>query len=298
MLRFLPAPLQGSVLFIALAVSTIFCSLLLYVVALVKLLIPIRSWRIVCGKLANAIAQSWVGINSLGLKLAKNIRWDVQGIDALQPDEWYLLVANHQSMVDIVVLQSIFHRKIPPLKFFLKKELIWVPFLGISWWALDFPFMKRKSSVREDIETIRNACDKFRLLPVTIMNFLEGTRFTMAKREKENSPFAYLLKPKPSGMAVVLCTLGQRLHSILDVTIVYPEGIPGLWTFLCSNSMEIKVRVKQIPVNPELLGDYFTDREFRRRFKDWLEKLWNEKDKLIGTLFPLPAHKPNGVEDD
>jgi len=298
MLQFLPAPLQGSILFLALAVNTILCCLLLYMVALVKLVIPIHSWRIVCGKLANSIAQGWVGINSLGLKLAKDIRWDVQGIDGLQPDAWYLLVSNHQSMVDIVVLQSIFHRKIPLLKFFLKKELIWVPLLGIAWWALDFPFMKRTSSDLRDMETAFNACHKFRLLPVTIMNFVEGTRFTTAKRESGDSPFTYLLKPKPGGMAVVLCTLGQRLHSILDVTIVYPEGVPRLWTFLCSNSMEIKVRVKQIPVTPELLGDYFTDEGFRRRFKDWLVKLWDEKDKLIGTLSPLPAHKSNGAGDD
>jgi len=298
MLGFLPAPLQGSVLLMALAVNTIFCSLLLYVVALVKLLIPIHSWRIVCSRLANAIAQGWVGFNSLGLKLVKKIRWDVQGIDALEPDAWYLLVANHQSMVDIVVLQSIFHRKIPFLKFFLKKELIWVPFLGIDWWTLDFPFLKRTASARKDMQTVRDACDKFRLLPVTIMNFVEGTRFTTAKRENENSPFAYLLKPKPGGMAVVLCTLGQRLHSILDVTIVYPEGIPRLWTFLCSNSMEIKVRVKQIPVTPDLLGDYSADQGSRRRFKDWLDRLWDEKDKLIGTLLRLPAHKSNGDEGD
>jgi 1-acyl-sn-glycerol-3-phosphate acyltransferase len=266
-------------------------------VALVKLPIPIHSWRIVCSKVANAIGQGWVGFNTLGVKLTKNIRWDVQGIDALQPNAWYMLVANHQSMVDIVVLQSIFHRKIPFLKFFLKKELIWVPFLGIAWWTLDFPFMKRTASARKDMETARKACDKFRLAPVTIMNFLEGTRFTTAKREKQNSPFAHLLKPKPGGMAVVLCTLGQRLHSILDVTIVYPEGTPKLWAFMCSNSMEIKVRVKQIPVTTELLGDYLTDREYRRRFKNWLDKLWDEKDKLIGTLLPLPAHKSNGDED-
>jgi hypothetical protein len=130
------------------------------------------------------------------------------------------------------------------------------------------------------------------------MNFLEGTRSTTAKREKENSPFTYLLKPKPGGMAVVLSALGRRLHSILDVTIVYPEGTPGLWTFLCSDSMEIKVRVKQIPVTPDLLGDYLKDRRFRRQFKDWLDKLWGEKDKLIGTLSPLPPNKSNGVEDD
>jgi 1-acyl-sn-glycerol-3-phosphate acyltransferase len=297
MLRFLPAPLQGFIVLTALAVNTIVCALLLYLVALVKLPIPIHSWRIVCSKVANAIGQGWVGFNTLGVKLTKNIRWDVQGIDALQPNAWYMLVANHQSMVDIVVLQSIFHRKIPFLKFFLKKELIWVPFLGTAWWTLDFPFMKRTASARKDMETALKACDKFRLAPVTIMNFLEGTRFTTAKREKQNSPFAHLLKPKPGGMAVVLCTLGQQLHSILDVTIVYPEGTPKLWAFMCSNSMEIKVRVKQIPVTTELLGDYLTDREYRRRFKNWLDKLWDEKDKLIGTLLPLPAHKSNGDED-
>jgi hypothetical protein len=157
--------------------------------------------------------------------------------------------------------------------------------------------MERTSSARKDMETARNACDKFRLLPVTIMNFVEGTRSTAAKRENENSPFTFLLKPKSGAMAVVLCTLGQQLHSILDVTIVYPEGVPGLWRFLCTSSLEIKVRVKQIPVTPELLGDYLTDREYRRRFKDWLDKLWDEKDKLIGTLLPLSAHKSNGDDD-
>lgn len=284
MLRFLPGPLQGSILFLLLTVNTITCSLVLYVVALVKLLVPIHGWRIACSRLADVIAKGWVGFNSLGLKLSKNVRWDVQGIDGLQPDAWYLLVANHQSMVDIVVLQTIFHRKIPPLKFFLKKELIWVPFIGIVWWTLDFPFMKRTSSVRKDMETARNACDKFRLLPVTIMNFVEGTRFTTAKRENEKSSFTYLLKPKPGGLGVVLGTLGQQLHSILDVTIVYPEGVPGLWKFLCTGSVAITVRVKQIPVPPELLGDYLTDRGFRRRFKDWLDKLWDEKDKLMESL--------------
>ena len=296
MLRFLPAPLRGSILFLALAVNTVFWTLQLYVVALFKLLIPIRGWRIVCGKVANAIAQCWVGVNILGLKLAGDIRWDVQGTEGLRPDAWYLLLANHQSMVDIVVLQSIFHRKIPLLKFFLKRELIWVPFLGIAWWALDFPFMKRKSSTRRDLETARNSCDKFSLLPVTIMNFVEGTRFTTAKRDHEGSPFTHLLKPKPGGTAVVLDALGRRLHSILDVTIVYPKGVPGLWTFLCSNSVEIKVRVKQMPVTRELL-EAVADRTGRRRFKDWLDALWGEKDKLIGTLLGPAAREAEGVGD-
>jgi 1-acyl-sn-glycerol-3-phosphate acyltransferase len=297
MFRVLPAPVQGSILFLTLIVNTMLSSLLLYAVALVRLAVPIDRWRTVCGKLANAIAQSWVGVNKLGLKLSKNIRWDVQGVDGLRPNAWYLLVANHQSMVDIVVLQSVFHHKTPILKFFLKKELLWVPVMGIAWWALDFPFMKRSSLASKDMETALKACDKFKLLPVTIMNFLEGTRFSVEKREKEHSPYTYLLKPKPAGMAVVLGTLGRRLHSILDVTIVYPDGPMGLWKFLCTSSMEIKVRVKQIPVTPELLGD-LKNREFRRRFKDWLDQLWIEKDKLIGNLSRSPAHESSTAEID
>jgi 1-acyl-sn-glycerol-3-phosphate acyltransferase len=291
MFRFLPGRLQGAVLFIALAFNTIFCSLLLYVVALAKLLIPVHGWRIICGKMANSINRWWVGFNRLGLKLAKDIRWDVKGIESLRPDAWYLLIANHQSMVDIVVLQCIFHRKIPPLKFFIKRELIWVPFLGIAWWALDFPLMKRTVSARQDMEAALKACDKFRLLPVTVMNFLEGTRFTAAKRDNEKSPYTHLLKPKTGGLAVVLGALGDRIDSILDVTIVYPEGVQGLWSLLCKNSIEIKVRVKQIPVTPALLGDYLADRALRRRFKDWLDKLWDEKDKLIGELLPNSSSK-------
>jgi 1-acyl-sn-glycerol-3-phosphate acyltransferase len=147
------------------------------------------------------------------------------------------------------------------------------------------------------METARKACDKFRLLPVTIMNFLEGTRFTEAKRGKEHSPYAHLLKPKAGGMAVVLNAMGNRIQSILDVTIVYPEGATGLWRFLCASSTEIRVRVKQISVTPELAGDPLKDREARRRFKDWLDNLWREKDKLIETLSRSPARKSEGAEN-
>lgn len=288
MLKFLPAPLQGSILLVALALNTIFCSLLLYAVMVLKL-IPVHGWQVACARAANVIAQGWIGFNKWGLRLTKNIRWDVQGLEGLRPDAWYLVVANHQSMVDITVLQTIFHGKVPTLKFFLKKELIYVPVIGLAWWILDFPFMKRTSSPRKDMETARSACDKFRILPVSIMNFVEGTRFTPAKREAEKSPYAHLLKPKPGGLGVVVSTLGSQIDAVLDVTIVYPEGVPELWSFLCRDSMEIKVRVKQVPITPELLGDYLADREYRRRFKDWLDNLWEEKDQLIETLGSQPA---------
>ena len=276
----------GSFSLLVVAINTLFWGSLLFLVALLKLAIPIDGWRVPCTRVLNAIGQNWVGCNNLGLFLTKQIRWDVEGLEGLSPNAWYLVVANHQTWVDIVVLQKIFHRKAPILKFFLKKELMWVPVLGIAWWALDFPFMRRSSSVHKDFETARKACEKFKLVPVSVMNFLEGTRFTREKRENQNSPYTHLLKPKAGGIALVLASMGDRLRSILDVTIVYPEGVHSIWPFLCSRSMTIMVRIRPLQITSELCGDYLADRDFRKRFNDWLNGLWAEKDHLIQTLLP------------
>jgi 1-acyl-sn-glycerol-3-phosphate acyltransferase len=284
MSKFVENQARGALSLVVLALNTTFWSLLLFVVALVKQALPVDSWRSSCGRLLNAIGQSWVGCNNLGLLLTKKIDWDVEGTEGLKPNTWYMVVANHQSWVDIAVLQKIFHRKIPMLKFFLKRELIWVPLLGIAWWALDFPFMRRSSSVQKDFETTRRASEKFKLNPVSVMNFIEGTRFTPEKRQKQDSPYQHLLKPKAGGMALVLGTLGEQLHSILDVTIVYPQGVPDIWEFLCARTMTVKVRVRHLPVSGELVGDYLTDREFRRGFGTWLNALWAVKDQQIETL--------------
>lgn len=279
-----PDPVRGALSLIVVALNTIFWCILLFLIALCKVVIPAPGWRLLCGKLANGVAQRWVWVNTTGLKLTKDIQWDIQGTEGLKTDRWYLLLSNHQTMVDIVVLQSVFYGKAPLLKFFLKKELFWVPILGQAWWALDFPFMERTSSARRDLDTARKACDKFRLSPVTVMNFVEGTRFTPAKKEDQSSPYAHLLKPKVGGIAVVLGAMGDLLQSILDVTIAYPDGVPGLWAFLCSRSIRITVRVKQIPVTGDLQGDFFADRKYRQHFVSWLNNLWEEKDRRLGEL--------------
>jgi 1-acyl-sn-glycerol-3-phosphate acyltransferase len=281
MFAYLPPPVLGLLSLAVLTLNTIFSCSLLFVVALIRLVIPMQGWRDACSKLLHAIGQNWILCNSLGLQWTKKIHWDVEGTDGLQRNRWYLVVANHQTWVDIVVLQKIFHGKIPILKFFLKKELIWVPFLGIAWWALDFPFMKRSSSVRKDFETTRQACERFKAVPVSIMNFVEGTRFTKAKQEQQESPYKNLLRPKAAGIALVLESMGEQIQSILDVTIIYPKGAQDIWTFLCSKSMEVRVQVKQLPVTKEIIGDYLIDRDFRKRFNNWLDTLWKEKDQLI-----------------
>jgi len=293
MMKHLPGPVRGCLSLALYFINTIFWCILLFVMTFFKLVIPVKPWRALCSNILTRIANNWIGVNNFNQRLFSRTNMDVQGVEALDARDWYLVIANHQSWVDILVLQYIFYGKIPFLKFFLKKELIWFPFLGQAWWALDFPFMKRYSKgflkknphLRgKDIEITRKACEKYKNTPVSIMNFVEGTRFRREKHKKQRSPYSNLLKTKAGGMAFVLGAMRDHLHHILDVTIVYPDGTKNFWSYVCGNIKEIKVRVNTLPISEELLGDYTRDREFRKDFHQWLNSLWMEKDKRIDGL--------------
>jgi 1-acyl-sn-glycerol-3-phosphate acyltransferase len=239
------------------------------------------------------IAGGWVAINILNQRLLSRTTLKVQGPPGYSLEKKYLVVANHQSWVDILVLQRIFHRRIPFLKFFIKKELRWFPVLGQAWWALDFPFMKRYSKKvlqkkphlkGKDLEITRKACEKFKTMPVSIMNFVEGTRFSMRKHRQQQSPYQNLLKSKAGGIAYVLTTMGDQLNAILDVTIVYPRNAKSFWSFVCGEVDEIKVWVRSVPVTQDLLGDYVMDQSYREQFQIWLNTLWSEKDRRIQEM--------------
>ncbi len=293
MLSFLPGPVRGCISAILILLNTIFWASLIFPMAFIKAIIPLKGWRKLCSKVLNELASSWISCNNLNLRLTNNIRWDVKGLEDLKNDEWYLVLSNHQSWSDILVLQKVFNRRVPFLKFFIKKELIWVPILGQAWWALDFPFMKRYSKEflekhpelkGKDLETTRQACEKFKDIPVSVMNFVEGTRFSAAKREKQGSPYNYLLKPKAAGMAFVLAAMGDTLNSIVNVTIVYPQGARDIWQFLCGKVPTVVVQVETMPISSEICGDYFNDPDFREKFQKWLNDLWAEKDQVMQVL--------------
>ncbi len=284
---------RGTVALLLYVINTILSTSLIFLIAFLKLVIPIQSWRKLCSILLTGIANNWIAINNFNQRFSGKIRWDVKGLENLRLNEWYMVLSNHQSWVDILVLQRIFYRKIPFLKFFIKKELIWVPFLGLAWWALDFPFMKRYSQAflkkhpnlkGKDLETTRRACEKFKTIPVSVMNFVEGTRFMEKKHKLQRSPYKNLLRPKAGGMAFVFQAMGDQLHSIVDVTIAYPGGAKSFWQFLCGQVGEIKVRITSYPMKPELLGDYVNDSEYREIFHNWLNSLWEEKDMQIERM--------------
>ena len=169
-----------------------------------------------------------------------------------------------------------------------------MPVIGLAWWALDFPFMKRHSRAalrknpelrQQDRETTRKACAKFALVPTSVMNFAEGTRFTRAKHQAQASPYRHLLKPKAGALALALNAMGEQFHSLIDVTIVYPGGVPTFWHFLCGTTPRVILRARQLPIPAEFcVGDYEGDAEFRGMLHRWLADIWTAKDEQIDAL--------------
>lgn len=288
MLASLPHPVRGVITATMLGVNTIGITLTLVLPALIKLVIPTDSVRRACDRALNALASGWVANNNRWIAAVRPANWDVQGVDDLHAGGWYLVSSNHQTWVDILVLQRIFYRRIPFLKFFLKQELIWVPVIGLAWWALDFPFMKRgkgSGARQNDLQTTRDACEKFKKIPTSVINFVEGTRRTAAKHQQQNSPYRHLLKPKIGGLGIALATMGEQFEALLDVTIVYPHGVPTFWDLLCGRVDAVTVRVQRREIPAEVLGsDPIGDKAYRQRITQWTETQWRDKDQLIDQL--------------
>ncbi len=295
MLSFLPPVLRGVIAFAALVLNTLFWCALLLALSLVKLVLPFAVIRRAIDPALNAIATAWIACNSGWMRLTQNTHWTISGVDALRYEGWYLVNCNHQSWVDIFVLQHAMNRRIPLLKFFLKQELIYVPVIGLAWWALDFPFMKRhdRAALRknpdlrnQDRESTRRSCAKFSLVPTSVMNFAEGTRFTSDKHAAQHSTYKHLLKPKSGALALALNAMGEKFGSLVDATIVYPDGVPSFWDFLCGRTRRIVLEVQQVPIPAGFAeGDYEGDPRFRSHFHRWLATLWKQKDQRITQIY-------------
>ncbi|MBY0544881.1 MAG: acyltransferase [Gammaproteobacteria bacterium] len=270
--------------------NLLLCSLLLYIVAVIKVVYRTKKGRQMFERIGYNVAKFYAFINDKIISLTSNIIWEIDDTSHLSKNEWYLLLSNHQNWMDIVILEKVFVRKIPMLKFFVKKELLWVPLVGTSCWVLNFPFMKRYSKAfldknphlrGQDLETTRKACAMFQMIPTTLINFAEGTRVSPEKQKKTHSPFKHLLKPKAGGAAFSIAAMNGMLKTLIDVTIIYHTDNATAWNFLCGNIPKVTVTFKVKPITSDLMGDYQNDEHFRAHFQDWLNTLWAEKDNLI-----------------
>lgn len=313
MIHMLPGPIQGVFMGLLLVINTLFWATFLYCAVLLKLLTPAKSAaRDVLSRVAAKMAQNWASTNSSASSFFQRIEWDLRFNVELSPKGQYLVCSNHQTWNDIFVLMRAFGRRAPFFKFFLKQQLIWVPVLGLAWWGLDYPFMRRSTNDQikknpalkgKDLETTRKACEKFRNQPVSILNFLEGTRFTQTKQINQKAPYKYLLRPKAGGFAFAMEAMGDKLQGLVDVTIVYPDGAVGFWDFLCGRMRRVIVDVRPLEVPEELAagllkGEYEESNAFRKKFQLWIGEVWKQKDARIAEIRGLsPIAEPAPAAD-
>ncbi len=264
----------------------------LILLSLTKAVLYRSRWRAMLTRWLDKTASAWISCNNFHQRLLLPTRVNLDGPETFARREWFMLVVNHQSWVDILVILRVLNRRVPYFKFFLKTSLAWIPILGMAFWALDFPFMRRHSKEQiardpslagKDLATTRKQCERYSNKPVTIISYLEGTRFTPQKHAAQQSPFKNLLIPKAGGLAFTLAAMEGRLHTLLDVTIHFPEGRPSFWQYLAGEVGEINVVIVERDIDASLLGDY-TDLEFRTHFQRWVNGIWQEKDELLTRL--------------
>lgn len=244
------------------------------------------------------LAERWVRGNDLIFDTFLSTRWIVEGVDDLRLDAHYLIISNHISWTDIFAAFRVFTGRAPFIRFFLKQSLIWMPIAGQAAWALEFPFMRRHSQEYlqhhpekrgQDLETTKRACRRYRHFPVSILNYVEGTRFTRDKHEEQESPYRHLLRPRIGGIGFVLASLGEQLDAILDVTIIYPSADLTVWDFVTNRVPWIRVHCRSLDVPTAFVDATITEPgPPRDHFKAWFEELWREKDDLIEHTLAAP----------
>lgn len=308
MTGFIPAPIIGVIALSLYTLSIFLWTSVLLLTGILKFLIPISPIRKKLSHLMHILPLGWTATNARILRYVNCTELDICGLEKLSRKEWYLIISNHQNWSDILLLQIIFNLKTPILKFFLKKELIWVPILGLACWLLDFPFIYRYSKEKlkkhpelkgKDIEATLKACEKFKKQPVAIVNFPEGTRFTEEKQYKRGSPYKNLLPPKSGGTAMTLGIIGDTFKHLLNVTIIYPHENKNAWDFFSGKMKKVIIHIQTIPIDENIIGDYIKDKAYRSRFQKWLNQVWKEKDDLISSeIKKMKKDDPQSVKQN
>ena len=286
--------LQGTLVLLIVSFSTVILTTTIFLLSIFKFIAPKGRVRNAMTRGLSSLGELWVSVNKALAWFYRGMEWDVQIPQEIDHKTRYLVFCNHQSWVDILVLQHCLNRRAPFMRFLLKQQLIWVPFLGVAWWALDMAFLRRYSRQQllknpalrgKDLENAANACEKLKHIPVSMMSFPEGTRFTEAKREQQKSPFRHLLRPRYGGIGQVLYSFDDAMEHLIDVTIVYPHRTPTTWQFISGQIRKISVRIRLRPIEKELRGtDFRENAAAKGQLKDWLNDIWVEKEHEIDRL--------------
>lgn len=275
---------------ILITLNAIWVGTTLVILAIFKVITPLHKLKRCIYLLCEWVSFRWIFNNNALLNLLIYTKWHYTGIDKLDKNKNYLLICNHQTWVDLLALMKPIAKSIAFPKFFIKHTIKWIPFIGFGCWAMEFPEMRRFSREYlaknphmkgKDLETTRKFCKKLGEHPFVVGNFLEGTRFTKAKHDKQKSPYKHLLKPKAGGVAYVLEALEDKIDAIANVTITYKGKIPTFIDLMMGRVEAIAIDVEILPIPKDIAKDYYTNENKKQAFQEWINDIWAKKDELI-----------------
>jgi len=281
----------GILTFFAILVILSFAVTLLTIVNIPRI-IPNKNLKVSLGSLSNTMGSATVASITAALRILHKLEWDFQIPEDANTDTWYIAMSNHQSWADIFILLAAGHKKIPLLKFFMKKELQWIPIIYLVHKTVDMPFLNRHSraQIQEnpelkkiDFENAKKAAKRFSRNPSTAFSFAEGTRFTLQKHAAQESPYTDLLKPKVGALAIALSGLPQ-VDTLIDFTVVYSSQKRSTWDFLCGDLSKAKVVAKTYSLPENLKNKSFEEEDYRRNFQKFVDAIWLKKQQTIKDL--------------
>ena len=292
-MKFIKSSFIGLITFILIILELIIGFGTLAIVNIPRAIIPLKPFKIFLARFSNQIGDITVYGLKLIMLLMHGNRIQIINETEYDLDKWYMAMSNHQSCADIFVLLVTANKRIPLLKFFMKKELWWIPFVFLANKTLNMPFVNRHSkkaiaknpSLRtKDYENTLKSCKRFLRAPSTIFSYAEGTRFTEEKHRNQNSEYINLLQPKIGGMATALSAM-PNIDTLIDFSLVYKTKKRDAWSFLNGEMRDVKVYIKSYKIPDNLKGkNYSNDETYREEFKEWVEGIWFEKDKKISEL--------------
>jgi len=207
--------------------------------------------------------------------------------DEIPRHENVILMANHQEMADVPFLWDYAGLKgrVGDMKWMVKDSLKYAPGIGIGMMFLEMVFVKRNWA--EDREYVRKLFSTYRedRIPLWLMTFPEGTRFTPEKLDKAHKraqamgiePFRHVLPPRTKGFVAAVVGLRDYIDAVYDVTIGYEQGAPTLWQFIEGLPKVAHMHVRRFPIATLPQGE--------EELGAWLVERFREKDELLDGFY-------------
>ena len=270
-----------------LAVATFLGGLLISLVSPLKLFSPTQKLSY---QLAAGIAGFWADFMRWLLTTIKT-DYVITG-DRLDPRGTYLILANHQSWIDIMMVMVVLGKGTTLPRFFMKWELVYMPVINICAWVLDFPIMRRytQEDIKDrpelknrDFDYAHEVLSRNPERQCVVVNYAEGTRFTPEKHRKNRSPYKHLLKPKVGGPQLALDCLRGWLDGIIDITLAYPGAKVSVWRLMAGRVPKVMIHVERIELPDGLEKPPETLAELKA-FRGWMNSIWAKKDARIDQM--------------